>query len=42
MNEQFLAALQAENLPVSLDESLGGTQRSVLAAMQTFFVCLPR
>jgi len=23
MNEQFLAALQAENLPVSLDESLG-------------------
>ena len=38
MNEQFLAALQAENLPVSLDESLG----SALAAMQTFFVCPPR
>ena len=40
MNEQFLAALQAENLPVSLDESLGRHTTFRIGGNADFF-CVP-
>lgn len=40
MNEQFLAALQAENLPVSLDESLGRHTTFRIGRNADFF-CVP-
>ena len=40
MNEQFLSALQAENLPVSLDESLGRHTTFRIGGNADFF-CVP-
>ena len=40
MNEQFLAALQAENLPVSLDESRGRHTPFRIGGNADFF-CVP-